>query len=423
MFLSQILKIAESVDDSVLSTAKEIVAKIRNAGFKKTHFVGGYVRDTLMGLNNAKDIDIATEATTQQILDLFPGSKPVEVGGTQNIALVTVNGNTYEIATFRKDNNEGGDGRRPGSISQASEEEDAKRRDFTINALYYDPLEDKYIDHVGGRQDIKDKLIRTVGDPNERFREDYLRMLRAIRFAAQKGLSIQDNTYEAIKNNSKFISKITKERVKIELEKILTSREPSTYVKMLEETGLLKEMIPKIVVDEDVLSAIDLSESTPAIRWAALLYKFPTEAFSILSNLLFDNSTKNDIIWLIKNYNEIDTLEDKPTFYKKEFVAHRLFMQTLNLYKAIMYATGKNKLADVKIDSLKSFYDSIFSDDDLIKQIKKFDLIDGEDLKSAGMKPGKEMGDFLKKAKEDYLNGVFSNRKEALEYMNNKIRS
>ncbi|NOU36230.1 MAG: HD domain-containing protein [Kiritimatiellaceae bacterium] len=229
--------------DSDEHTALKILKQIRKAGFS-AFFAGGSVRDKLLG-RIAKDYDIATSATPDQIEALFP--KTVAVGKAFGVIVVVQDGTETEVATFRAD---GGyqDGRRPDSIHFCGAEEDAKRRDFTVNGMFYDPLEDKVIDYVGGQVDLEKKIIRAIGDPEKRFSEDHLRMLRAVRFAHTLGFEIERATRAAIKKFAPDIAKISAERIENEFSRTLTeSIKPGDALKDLVDLGLMAHIIPEIL--------------------------------------------------------------------------------------------------------------------------------------------------------------------------------
>jgi poly(A) polymerase len=203
----------KSSRDDALAVAR----RLREAGHV-AYFAGGCVRDTLLGLQ-PKDYDVATDAPPQRVRDLFRNSQAV--GAAFGVILVRHGGSQIEVATFRSDGAYE-DGRRPSEVRFTTAEEDAKRRDFTINGLFYDPVEDRVIDYVGGREDLENKVLRAIGDPNDRFAEDHLRLLRAVRFAARFDLAIEPRTDEAIARNATHLVRISPERIADELRAMLT---------------------------------------------------------------------------------------------------------------------------------------------------------------------------------------------------------
>ncbi|MGB9602837.1 MAG: CCA tRNA nucleotidyltransferase, partial [Limisphaerales bacterium] len=195
--------------------ALEIVNRLKQAGFT-AYWVGGCVRDMLLG-KQPHDYDIATNATPDLVEQLF--EKTIPVGKQFGVMLVVVDGDSFQVATFRSETDYK-DGRHPQRVAFCDPAEDARRRDFTINGLFYDPLKNEVIDYVNGKMDIERRLIRAIGCPDERFNEDYLRMLRAVRFAAQLGFEIEAATFAAIQKNAEKIKLISPERIRDELLKL-----------------------------------------------------------------------------------------------------------------------------------------------------------------------------------------------------------
>ena len=212
--------------------AISVVRQLQKAGFE-TYFAGGSVRDQLLGLES-KDIDIATGATPEQVQKLFSRVTDLQ-GACFGVVRVLVDEYTFEVATFRRDGPYQ-DGRRPEYVEYTSAEEDARRRDFTINGLFYDPIADKLIDFVGGQADLEARLIRAIGDPVARFTEDKLRLLRAVRFAAnlprkdRKPFIIETNTWAAMCQLAPEIACVAVERVRDELDKIWAGARPASVI-------------------------------------------------------------------------------------------------------------------------------------------------------------------------------------------------
>lgn len=221
--------------------ARRIVQKLRLNGHE-AFFAGGWVRDYLLR-RRPKDIDIATSATPEQVMCLFQHSTPI--GAQFGVVQVRTFGRAYEITTFRR---EGPylDGRHPSEVAYADPEQDALRRDFTINGLFYDPIADRVIDFVHGRPDLRAKVIRCIGDPATRFGEDRLRMLRALRFACALGFEIDLGTWDAIRQMAPAIREVSWERIRDELIKILTGPARNRGLDLLQETGLLKQVLPEV---------------------------------------------------------------------------------------------------------------------------------------------------------------------------------
>jgi poly(A) polymerase len=219
--------------------AIEIIRQLQRHGFQAL-LAGGCVRDMLLG-RPAKDYDVATNALPADVIRLF--RRTLKVGAKFGVVIVLTPGGQVEVATFRS---EAGyeDGRHPTEVRFTTPAQDAGRRDFTINGMFYDPLKEQVIDYVSGQADLARRIIRTIGDPQERFREDYLRMLRAIRFSTQLGFAIEPATYQAIRRNAANLVRISGERIALELEGILVSPNRAAGAALLIETGLAEAAFP-----------------------------------------------------------------------------------------------------------------------------------------------------------------------------------
>jgi tRNA nucleotidyltransferase/poly(A) polymerase len=221
--------------------ATAIVRRLQEAGHEAV-FAGGSVRDALLGREPA-DFDIATSATPDQVEALF--ERTIPIGRQFGIVLVAGGEHHFEVATFRKD--EGyEDGRRPVAVSFTDIESDAGRRDFTINAMFEDPVAGRILDFVGGQADLAAGVVRAVGDPAERFREDSLRLLRAVRFSARFGFAIEAATFAAMKENASSITRVSAERIGDELIRMLTEGRARLAFELLDEAGLLDHVLPEI---------------------------------------------------------------------------------------------------------------------------------------------------------------------------------
>ena len=206
----------------VKQNAIEIVKTLQKQGYK-AFFAGGCVRDMIMGKESV-DYDIATSALPQDIINLF--EKTIPVGVQFGVVIVVKDGHNFEVATFRTEGSYS-DGRHPDYVAFSTPEADVKRRDFTINGLLYDPVKNEILDYVGGQEDISKGIIRTIGNPIERFTEDKLRMIRAARFACRFNFPIHEDTQRAIIQLAKNIHVVSAERIREELEKILTGTNPT----------------------------------------------------------------------------------------------------------------------------------------------------------------------------------------------------
>lgn len=266
-------------------TAREIVRILRDAGFS-AYWAGGCVRDRLMG-RPAKDVDIATSARPEQVQGLFP--KTLEIGKAFGVIQVLRGGLAFEVATFRHDLPYR-DGRHPEGVAFCDAEEDAKRRDFTINGLFYDPIADRVLDYVGGQDDLRRRLIRAIGDPEARFREDHLRLLRAARFASVLEFDIEPATAEAVRRLAPLLADVSAERVQQELTRLLVeSPRAGRGLALLRDLGLLAVVLPEVerlagqeqppafhpegdVFTHTVLMLDAMKDATPELAWSVLLH-------------------------------------------------------------------------------------------------------------------------------------------------------
>jgi poly(A) polymerase len=220
----------------------QLLSRLHETGYE-AYLAGGCVRDHLLN-RPSKDFDIATSARPDKVKALFPGSQLV--GAHFGVIIVPTAGRWTEIATFRTDGSYG-DGRRPDSVTFATAEEDAARRDFTINGLFYDPQTAQILDHVGGQVDLAAKCLRAIGDAASRFQEDHLRLLRALRFACVLDFEIEPATWAAICQCSALIRKISPERIRDELDKIWLSPQRVRGFDLLVASGLMAEILPEIL--------------------------------------------------------------------------------------------------------------------------------------------------------------------------------
>ena len=254
-------------------SAFEIVKHLTGHGHQAL-YAGGYVRDMLMGQGGKGDIDIATSAAPTVIAALFP--QVIGVGEHFGVMIVVKNGIAFEVATFRADIGVH-DGRHPKSVAYTDARHDALRRDFTINGMFFDPLTKTVLDYVGGQRDIEKKCIRAIGDAALRFEEDYLRLLRAIRFAARFGFSIEPDTWTALKEKTAGIGRISPERIFKEFDAILTGAHPERAMELLRESGLLQILLPEVFATLGV-------EQPPQFHPEGDVYTHTVKALSLLEN-------------------------------------------------------------------------------------------------------------------------------------------
>lgn len=391
------------------SEVSVIIKTLTDAGYE-AYAVGGCVRDSILG-KKPKDWDITTSAKPLEIKSLF--RKTVDTGIKHGTVTVIIKGQGYEVTTYRIDG-EYTDGRHPDGVIFSTElEEDLKRRDFTINAMAYNEG-DGVVDCFEGLKDLKDGVIRCVGKAEERFTEDALRMLRALRFSAVLGFDIEEETYEAIKTLAPTIAKISRERIQVELDKLLMSNY-TDRVKALYDTGLLEKIFEmpddykgKSPEDEYVLltDKLAVTEKNHFLRWAV----FDTYASGInkISSLKFDNSTKKICDKLLSCKDEA-LPEDEPSLRRLIVkVTPDIFYDYYLSYKRI-----------VDSDMSEEFYKKIVEKSEVIRQrgdclsIQEL-KVSGNDIKALGITDGKTIGNILKILFEDVLDCAKHNDKEYL---------
>lgn len=256
----------------------------------KAYLAGGCVRDALLGVM-ANDLDIATDATPDAIEKIFP--KTVAVGKAFGVMLVIEEGISFEVATFRSDGSYR-DGRHPENVVFTTAEEDAQRRDFTVNALFYDLHQGRVLDFVGGVRDLQNKTIRAVGVPEARFREDHLRLLRAVRFAAQLGFEIESDTLTAVKRLADLVKSVSPERVHEETFKLLKSVQVGVGLELLQDTGLGKSLFPGWALVSPKAQAVYQQLFVNAEKEEAFLWLAFLTPWALQKNLEWQ--------WILDNY-------------------------------------------------------------------------------------------------------------------------
>src|SRR5712671_1572316 len=278
-------------------SAIEIIQKLRDARYE-AYLVGGCVRDMVMGLEPA-DYDIATSAHPEQIMKLFPRTEAI--GAQFGVVLVIHHGHPFEVATFRSDEAYV-DGRRPTGVVFTDAKSDVLRRDFTINGLLFDPVERNILDYVSGRQDIDAKIVRAIGDPAKRFEEDKLRILRAIRFGARLGYAIEPETWKAVCAMAPQVQQVSVERIQGELVRILTEGQAGHGFQLLQDSGLLPEVLPEVQWSTHLAKCLELleREAVKELAVAVLLHDLDADrARSVVERLKFSRAEINHITALV----------------------------------------------------------------------------------------------------------------------------
>jgi poly(A) polymerase len=422
--------------------ARDIVACLQRAGHT-AYFAGGCVRDYLLGAE-AKDIDIATSARPEQVQQLFPRVTDL-TGKSFGVLRILVGDRAYEVATFRQDGPYQ-DGRHPEGVRFASAEEDARRRDFTINGLFYDPVAERLIDYVGGEADLRAKIIRAIGNPADRFAEDHLRLLRGIRFAARLLFTIEPKTWEAICAAAAAIRTVSAERIRDELNKTFTAPKPEIGLDLLDRSGLLREVLPDIaalhgveqpplfhpegdVYEHERLMLSKIEQPDLELALAVLFHdvgKKPTATVDatgrirfnehesvgadmteqIMTGLRYDNKTIQIVREAVKYHMQFKDVLKMRQSTLKQMMSRPTFSLELELHR-IDCASSHGDLRNY--DFLKERLDTMTPD-----QINPPPLVTGHDLLAMGLRPGKEIGKILEAVKTAQLEGTVQTRMEAL---------
>ena len=429
--------------------AIEIVRRLKTAGHE-AYFVGGCVRDQLLG-QKPRDYDIATAAMPEQIESLFPHTLPV--GRKFGVLLVIERGKQFQVATFRAEA-EYRDGRHPGRVTFCDARADARRRDFTVNGLFFDPMENRLHDWVGGERDLRSRIIRTIGNPDERFAEDHLRLLRAARFAAQMNFGIEPGTFAALQTNARKILGVSAERIREELLKLFRPPHAARGLSLLRESGLLAQLLPEIEATIECEQSpefhpegsvynhlVRILEQLPAdasasLIWAALLHdvgKPPTAsrdaqtgrihfyghekagaemAGRILERLRFTRKQINEIVDCVRQHMQFKDV---------------LRMRKSTLRRMLLRPTFPLELELHRLDCLGS-HGRLDHYAFLVEQAAQLEqqpairppLLTGKDLLTLGMKPGPAMGRLLVEIREKQLQDELKTAAQAREWVRSR---
>ena len=381
-----------------ISIATSIVERLQNLGYI-TFFAGGWVRDYLLNFPS-DDIDIATNASIEVIQAVF--EKTLPVGAAFGIVIVVEEGHQFEIATFRKERDYI-DGRRPQFIEPCPPEEDAKRRDFTINGLFYDPIKKKIHDFIGGEKDIRAGIIRAIGNPVDRFQEDRLRMLRAVRYATRFGFQIDRLTQEAILHHAhELFPSVSMERVYQEFQKMDLYGTLGDSLRLLIKFHLLKVIFKEIehIEDHVLLSHItlidELPKKTPLIAKLSLLFheRPVDEKISGLTKLKISRKE----VQLVEFLDHLEKIFNHPDLSDYDLAvtyAHEFFHIGINFFKNLRGIKKEAFHHEKHHDSLKPYVERI---------IHKKPVISSDDLIQEGIPKGKIMGLLLKEAEKISVN-------------------
>jgi tRNA nucleotidyltransferase/poly(A) polymerase len=391
--------------------ALDVVRKLRGAGFE-AYWAGGCVRDEVLG-RQPKDYDVATNAKPPEIRELFGKTRTLPLGAA--FGVITVVGprpaGQIEVATFRQDA-EYSDGRHPDSVTFTSAREDAERRDFTINGMFYDPVESKVIDYVGGQEDLRQGRIRAIGAPRLRFGEDKLRMLRAVRFAAVFSFAIDDETSTAIREMASQITVVSPERIAMEMRRVLTEPGRVQGVRLLIELRLAEAVLPQIAPQDesargrlerslDVLSRLREPEFPLAL--AALLAEHgPAAAIEVGLRWKLSNKETDEAAWLAGHHRALAGAPAAKWSKVQPLLAHDWATALVDLHEA---------------SSSCSSVETAWCRERLTWPGEKLNpppLATGNDLMSAGLRPGPAFAHILQAIRDAQLDGEIQTKEQAL---------
>lgn len=414
--------------------ALEVVVRLREAGFQSL-WAGGCVRDQLLG-KTPKDYDVATDATPDQVRDVFGRRRTIPVGASFGVITVVGQSNQghIEVATFRRDAAYS-DGRHPDSVSFSTAEEDALRRDFTINGLFYDPIADQVIDYVGGQDDLQRGIVRAIRDPAERIAEDKLRMLRGVRFAATFAFELESNTRDAIRQFADSIVVVSAERVAQELRRMLVDSHRARAVRMLAETRLLEQVLPEAnrffkfedgtdLPDDErwrqTLSVLDeLREPTFALALAALLRDvLPSErsideaVLDVSGRWRLSNHEGKTAAWLLQHEPIVRRAAEFPWPRVQRILVHQSANELIELCRATVVA-GNESDAGLRFCQQKLALPAT--------ELNPPPLVTGNDLKRAGLKPGPRFRELLESIRDAQLDGRVTTKEEALAFAERQL--
>jgi poly(A) polymerase len=422
--------------------AVHICKTLAAAGYRAL-LAGGCVRDLLLGVE-PKDYDVATSARPREVARLF--DKCIEVGSAFGVQIVVLPQGQFEVATFRKDGPYL-DGRHPDHVEFVDEVEDARRRDFTINAMFYDPATDAVIDYVGGQEDLRNRIVRAVGDPARRFEEDHLRLLRAVRLAARLNYALAPETFEAVRAMAHLIGHTSPERVRDEIVKILTEGGARRAFDLLDETGLLAHILPEVArmkgveqppefhpegdVFEHTLIMLDhLRNPSPALAMAVLLHdvgKPLTQTFAdrirfnnhckvgareteqICRRLRFSSEETQRIAWMVQNHMRVSAAPSMRESKLKRFVRQDAFPDLLELCRLDAVASHN----DLDVIHWLDHYVAGLPPEGLKPPL----LLRGADLLAMGYAPGPLFSEILLAVEDEQLEGKLLDSDQARDFV------
>ncbi len=411
----------------------DTVRRLRHEGFESL-WAGGCVRDHVLG-KTPKDYDIASTATPDDVIRIFGRRRTVAVGASFGVVMVLgpdKAAGQIEVATFRSD---GAylDGRRPSSVSFCRPEEDAKRRDFTINGMFFDPIEETLIDYVGGRDDLALGIVRAIGDPVARFTEDKLRMLRAVRFTATFGFALDAATAAAVHELRQQICQVSEERIAQELKRMLSHSSRELSFRLLHHTGLLVEILPELfdisrhAADTAALMTIDRQlrhlkseefETAFTLILCPLLdtgvERKPAAAIeAVCRRLKLSNEETECVCWLAESLAVLNDIRSRPLHVRKPLLAHPHAERLLQIAAAI--AAAENRPA-ADVEFCREYLSMVNRED-----LSPPPLVNGQDLMALNVPQGPAFRVLLTTIRNEQLDEILTTRTTALERLSTLI--
>jgi len=423
--------------------ALKVAKQLRDNGFQ-AYYAGGCVRDTITNLEPA-DYDIATDATPDIVMKIF--KKTIPIGAHFGVILVLEEGIPFEITTFRSDGKYV-DGRHPETVKfSKNPKDDVRRRDFTINGLLYDPFNEKVLDYVSGLDDIQKGVIRAIGNPMERFKEDKLRLMRAVRFSARFKYILEKNTLDAVKELAPKILEVSAERIRDELDKILRGKNAAFGFQMLEDTGIMRYILPEVSAmvgveqppefhpEGDVFThtkiMLDLLDKpTKVLAFAVLMHDVgKPKTFSLAERIRFDghvpvgakmadqickrlkfsNDEREKIVRYVENHLKFMDVKNMRESKLKRFMQSDTFIEELELHRVDCLGSHR------KLDNWEFCKSKL--EEYSREEIKPIPLISGNDLIKEGYEPGPLFKEILIKIGDLQLENQIKTREEALTWV------
>jgi len=392
-------------------SAIEIIQELRDRQYE-AYLVGGCVRDMVMGIEPA-DYDIATSARPEEIMTMFPRTEAI--GAQFGVVLVIHHGHPYEVATFRSDEAYV-DGRRPTGVVFTDARTDVMRRDFTINGLLFDPIGKTILDYVSGQKDIEGKIVRAIGEPARRFDEDKLRILRAIRFGARLGYTIESETWKAVCVMAPQIHQVSIERIQGEIVRILTEGQARTGFQMLHDSGLLLEILPEVQWNDHLAQCLGILErGVPSdLAMAVLLHELQvSDVLRMMERLKFSRLEINHTVCLVARIPQFNTVRDMSISALKKFFRLPRFEDHLEIERICRTVSEANlENYDFALETFRGWTP---------RDIWPKPLITGEDLIAIEIPTGPVYKEILSAVEDEQLEGRITTREAAIEFVKKRF--